>query len=135
MKRVVYTSSAFTVMYNDKSSGIIDEGHWTDVDYVRTLKPFGDSYIISKTLAERAALEFAEVHGLDLVSLIPPMIIGPFICPSCPGSIYTVLALIAGTSLSTLLFGWNARTLRLAPLSVLCCIIVHKTWTHVLFPF
>jgi nucleoside-diphosphate-sugar epimerase len=96
VKRVVYTSSAFTVMYNDKSSGIIDEGNWTDVDYVRTLKPFGDSYIISKTLAERAALEFAEAHGLDLVSLIPPMIIGPFICPRCPGSIYTVLALIAG---------------------------------------
>ncbi|KAG5565650.1 hypothetical protein RHGRI_001535 [Rhododendron griersonianum] len=96
VKRVIYTSSAFTVMYNDKSSGIIDERNWTDVDYVRILKPFGESYIISKTLAERAALEFAEAHGLNLVSLIPPMIIGPFICSRCPGSIYTVLALIAG---------------------------------------
>ncbi|KAI8571736.1 hypothetical protein RHMOL_Rhmol01G0142100 [Rhododendron molle] len=96
VKRVIYTSSAFTVMYNDKSSGIIDERNWTDVDYVRILKPFGESYIISKTLAERAALEFAEAHGLNLVSLIPPMIIGPFICSRCPGSIYTVLALIIG---------------------------------------
>ncbi|KAG5565654.1 hypothetical protein RHGRI_001538 [Rhododendron griersonianum] len=96
VKRVIYTSSAFTVMYNDKSSGIIDERNWTDVDYVRILKPFGESYIISKTLAERAALEFAEAHGLNLVSLIPPMIIGPFICSRCPGSIYTVLALITG---------------------------------------
>lgn len=120
VKRVIYTSSAFTVMYNDKSSGIIDERNWTDVDYVRILKPFGESYIISKTLAERAALEFAEAHGLNLVSLIPPMIIGPFICSSCPGSIYTVLALIAGTLLSTWLFKWNSRTLCLVPLSVSC---------------
>ncbi|PSS26360.1 Vestitone reductase [Actinidia chinensis var. chinensis] len=96
VKRVVYTSSAFTVMYNDKSSGLIDDSDWTDVDYVRALKPFGASYIISKTLAERAALEFAEAHGLELVSLIPPWIIGPFICSRCPSSVYPALAMILG---------------------------------------
>ncbi|KAI8021406.1 hypothetical protein LOK49_LG03G02485 [Camellia lanceoleosa] len=96
VKRVVYTSSAFTVLYNDKNLGIIDESHWTDIDYVRAQKPFGASYIISKTLAERAALEFAKDHGLNLVSLIPPMIIGPYLCPHCPGSLYTALAVIFG---------------------------------------
>ncbi|XAR54133.1 Vestitone reductase [Bertholletia excelsa] len=96
VKRVVYTSSAFTVMYNEKISGTIDESNWTDIDYVRALNPFGASYIISKTLAEREALEFAEANGLALVSLIPPMVIGPFICPHCPGSIYTALAVFFG---------------------------------------
>ncbi|THG21410.1 hypothetical protein TEA_008506 [Camellia sinensis var. sinensis] len=97
VKRVVYTSSAFTVLYNDKNLGMIDESHWTDIDYVRAQKPFGASYIISKTLAERAALEFAKDHGLNLVSLIPPMIIGPYLCPHCPGSVYTALAVIFAT--------------------------------------
>ncbi|GMP61816.1 hypothetical protein CsSME_00024129 [Camellia sinensis var. sinensis] len=96
VKRVVYTSSAFTVLYNDKNLGMIDESHWTDIDYVRAQKPFGASFIISKTLAERAALEFAKDHGLNLVSLIPPMIIGPYLCPHCPGSVYTALAVIFG---------------------------------------
>ncbi|XP_059633988.1 vestitone reductase-like isoform X2 [Cornus florida] len=55
VKRVVYTSSAFTVLFNDK-----------------------------------------EKNGLDFVSLIPSMITGPFICPRCPGSVYTSLAMIFG---------------------------------------
>ncbi|XP_052210985.1 vestitone reductase [Diospyros lotus] len=96
VKRVVYTSSAFTVLYSDKISGIIDESNWTDVDFVRAQNPFGAAYIISKTLAEKAALDFAAAHGLDLVSLVPPMIIGPYLCPRMPGSLYTALAMIFG---------------------------------------
>ncbi|XP_059633987.1 vestitone reductase-like isoform X1 [Cornus florida] len=96
VKRVVYTSSAFTVLFNDKGLDSIDESAWTDVDFVKALKPFGASYIITKTLIENTCLEFAEKNGLDFVSLIPSMITGPFICPRCPGSVYTSLAMIFG---------------------------------------
>ncbi|XP_020550806.1 vestitone reductase isoform X2 [Sesamum indicum] len=95
VKRVVYTSSAFTVMFNnDGPDTVVDESSWTDVDYVRNANYFGASYSISKTLTERAALEFAEKHSLDLVSVIPTWVNGPFICPNIPGSVTGSLAMI-----------------------------------------
>ncbi|KAL0425853.1 UNVERIFIED_CONTAM: Vestitone reductase [Sesamum radiatum] len=97
VKRVVYTSSASTVMFNDKAAGaVLDEGSWSDVDYIKNEKLFGASYFISKTLTERAALEFAEKHSLDLVTVIPTWIHGPFICTSCPGSVKSSLAMLIG---------------------------------------
>ncbi|XP_059663493.1 vestitone reductase-like, partial [Cornus florida] len=95
VKRVVYTSSASTVVFNAKG-GLeeMDERTWSDIDFMRELMPFGASYMISKTLTERAALKFAEERGLDLVTVIPSVIGGPFICPYCPGSVYTSLAMI-----------------------------------------
>ncbi|XP_047321828.1 vestitone reductase [Impatiens glandulifera] len=96
VKRVVYTSSAFTVLYSEKDIDMIDETNWTNEDYVRTTKPFGASYIISKTLTEKAVIDFGEKYGLDVVTIIPPMINGPFICPRLPGSVYTSLALVFG---------------------------------------
>ncbi|KAA8520512.1 hypothetical protein F0562_014768 [Nyssa sinensis] len=73
---------------------ILDENTWSDIDFIRALELFGASYIISKTLCERAALEFAEKHGLDLVTLIPPVVFGPFICPSIPGSVFATMEFI-----------------------------------------
>ncbi|XP_060208412.1 vestitone reductase-like isoform X2 [Lycium barbarum] len=94
VKRVVYTSSAATVAGG--SSNIIDENSWTDVDLIRTLKPFASSYTISKTLTEKAALEFAELYGIDLVTLIPTWIHGPFITPQIPGSVRSSMEMILG---------------------------------------
>ncbi|XP_060188139.1 vestitone reductase-like [Lycium barbarum] len=94
VKRVVYTSSAATVVGG--SSNIIDENSWTDVDLIRTLKPFASSYTISKTLTEKAALEFAEIYGIDLVTLIPTWIHGPFITPQIPGSVRSSMEMILG---------------------------------------
>jgi hypothetical protein len=68
VKRVVYTSSEAAVLLNgDQEVDEMDESFWSDVDLLRASKPFGhlSSYMISKTLTERAALEFAEKHGLD----------------------------------------------------------------------
>ncbi|KAF7138035.1 hypothetical protein RHSIM_Rhsim07G0027700 [Rhododendron simsii] len=96
VKRVVYTSSASTVVFNEKGEDILDENDWSDVDYIRSLKLFGASYMISKTLTEKAALEFAEKHGLDLVTVVPTFINGPFICPRLPGSVCTSMAMIFG---------------------------------------
>ncbi|MBA0671423.1 hypothetical protein Goklo_023962 [Gossypium klotzschianum] len=77
VKRVVYTSSASTVMFNGQDVEVVDESFWTDVDFVReNLSPFMRSYMISKTLTERAALEFGTQHGLDVVTVIPSLVVG-----------------------------------------------------------
>lgn len=99
VKRVVYTGSLSAILYNNSGAEIMDESFWSDVDYVREKSPMkenADSYIISKTLTEKAALEFAEKNGLDLVTLVPSFIVGPFICPKFPSSLYISLAMILG---------------------------------------
>ncbi|XP_038682514.1 vestitone reductase-like [Tripterygium wilfordii] len=96
IKRIVYTSSASAVVLNGKEEDVMDERYWTDVDYVKSVREYGRSYFISKTLTEKAVLEFAEEHGLDLVTVIPSYVVGPFICPKLPGSVWTTLALIFG---------------------------------------
>ncbi|XVE76968.1 hypothetical protein DITRI_Ditri13aG0023700 [Diplodiscus trichospermus] len=97
VKRVVYTSSSTTVAFNNKDMDMVDESFWTDLDFVREkLKPNLRSYTISKILTERAALEFGAEHGLDVVTVIPTFVVGPFICPKFPGSVHVSLALILG---------------------------------------
>ncbi|PPS17622.1 hypothetical protein GOBAR_AA02948 [Gossypium barbadense] len=97
VKRVVYTSSASTVMFNGQDVEVVDESFWTDVDIIReNLSPFMRSYMISKTLTETAALEFGTQHGLDVVTVIPSLVVGPFICPKFPGSVRLSLALVLG---------------------------------------
>ncbi|KAH0720209.1 hypothetical protein KY289_005518 [Solanum tuberosum] len=97
VKRVVYTSSAVTVV-GTGSSNIIDECSWTDIDVMSTLKPFASSYGISKTLTEKAALEFAEKNGIDLVIVIPTWIHGTFITPQIPGYVRSSMDMILGMS-------------------------------------
>ncbi|XP_058739856.1 vestitone reductase-like [Vicia villosa] len=96
VKRVVYTSSASAVYYQDKEEDIMDENYWSDVNILRNLKPFAWSYAVSKTLAEKAVLEFGKEHGLDIVTLVPTFVAGPFICPKLPGSIYGSLPFLFG---------------------------------------
>uniref|UniRef100_A0A2P2IXC7 Uncharacterized protein MANES_05G045600 n=1 Tax=Rhizophora mucronata TaxID=61149 RepID=A0A2P2IXC7_RHIMU len=60
------------------------------------MKSFAGSYMISKTLTEKKLLEFASDHALDLVTLIPPFIVGPFICPKLPSSVRISLATAFG---------------------------------------
>ncbi|KAJ7962199.1 Dihydroflavonol-4-reductase [Quillaja saponaria] len=96
LKRIVYTSSNSAVVFNGKDIEVMDESFWSDVDYIRSLNSSGDSYFISKTLTEKSALEFAEQHGLDLVTVIPSFVLGPFICPKLPGSVRMTLAMVFG---------------------------------------
>ncbi|KAL0309133.1 UNVERIFIED_CONTAM: Vestitone reductase [Sesamum radiatum] len=100
VRRVVYTSTVGTILFNDKAVGsdsTVDEDSWTDVDFVRRLESFRGAYVVTKTLTERIAMEFAEKHGLDLVVVAPSWIHGPFICPRFPDSVYIWMALILGT--------------------------------------
>ncbi|KAI5598499.1 hypothetical protein BDE02_02G136300 [Populus trichocarpa] len=96
VKRVVYTSSGAAVVFNDSDVDTMDESYWTDVEHVKALKSFAGPYFISKTLTEKRALEFADEHGFDLVSIIPSFINGPFICSKFPGSVHTSLAMVLG---------------------------------------
>ncbi|KAE8669306.1 NAD(P)-binding Rossmann-fold superfamily protein isoform 2 [Hibiscus syriacus] len=53
-------------------------------------------YIMSKTLPEKEALESGARHGIDVVTVIPSLVVGPSICPKLPASVHTTLALILG---------------------------------------
>ncbi|KAK8295160.1 hypothetical protein V6Z12_D05G045700 [Gossypium hirsutum] len=97
VKRVVYTSSAATVIYNGQETDMMDESFWTDVDFVtQKLNPKTHPYLISKTFTERAVLEFGTQHGLDVVTVNPGLVVGPFICPKFPDSVRSSLALVLG---------------------------------------
>lgn len=96
VKRVVYTSTAATIMYNDKGLSVTDENTWSDLDICRSNKSISTSYLVSKTLTEKTALNFAAKHGLDLVTIVLPLVVGPFICPIVPASVYMALATIFG---------------------------------------
>nr|KYP52306.1 Dihydroflavonol-4-reductase [Cajanus cajan] len=67
VKRVVYTSSASAAAFNNK-----------------------------ETLTEKAVLEFGEQNGLDVVTLIPTFVFGPFICPKLPSSVQASLCFAFG---------------------------------------
>ncbi|KAF5189632.1 Vestitone reductase [Thalictrum thalictroides] len=75
---------------------ILDENTWTDVDFCRTAKVLGSSYCIPKTLAEQGALKFAQETGLEVVTIVPSLVVGPFICPHFPFSNYLALSIITG---------------------------------------
>ncbi|XP_054783127.1 vestitone reductase-like [Prosopis cineraria] len=96
VKRVVYTSSSSAVSSIAIEDEVKDESSWTDVDLLRTFKAIGRSYAISKTLTEKAVLEFGEQNGLDVVTVIPTFVVGPFICPKLPGSVGSTLYFLFG---------------------------------------
>ena len=97
VKRVAYTSSSSAVFYNGKDDEVLNESFWSDADYLKASKISGWSYAVSKTLTEKAVLEFGEQNGLDVVTLIPTFVLGPFICPKLPGSVHASLSLAFGT--------------------------------------
>ncbi|GER57493.1 NAD(P)-binding Rossmann-fold superfamily protein [Striga asiatica] len=101
IRRVVYTSSITAACVGAKTgpSGLIDESSWTDVEFVRRERPFGGPYFVTKTLAEKAAIDWAYELGLDLVCVLPTWVTGPFICKHMPDSVYVSMALIFGDKL------------------------------------
>ncbi|KAG7992787.1 hypothetical protein I3843_02G145300 [Carya illinoinensis] len=58
------------------------------------------------TLTERAVLEFGEKHRLelDVVTIIPSLVIGPFICPKLPSSVSVALAMILENKIIIILY-------------------------------
>ena len=56
IKRVVYTSSAVTVLFNDKGLSVNDETTWSDLEFCRRSKGVHSSYLVSKTIVEKTTL-------------------------------------------------------------------------------
>ena len=97
VKRVVYTSSTVTVAFNGEDLDLIDENTLSDIDFYKSLNRKGTNFnVATKTRTEKAALEFAEKHGLDLVTILPTYVVGPFICNYLPASVHLGLAMIFG---------------------------------------
>ncbi|CDP19907.1 unnamed protein product [Coffea canephora] len=98
VKRVIFTSSAAAVTINElKGTGLImDEGNWTDVEFLSSAKPPTWGYPVSKTLAEKEAWKFAEEKKIDLITVIPSLIAGPPLTPDVPSSVNLAMSLITG---------------------------------------
>ncbi|CAI0438455.1 unnamed protein product [Linum tenue] len=95
LTRVVLTSSisAFVPNPNWPSGKVFDESSWTDFDYCKSRKKW---YPVSKTLAERAAWEFAEKNGIDLVAIHPATCLGPLLQPGLNASTAVLKQLLEG---------------------------------------
>ncbi|CAK7346341.1 unnamed protein product [Dovyalis caffra] len=96
VRRIVFTSSAGTVDVEEHKKPVYDESCWSDLEFVRSIKMTGWMYFVSKTLAEQAAWNFAKENNLDFISIIPTLVVGPFIMQSMPPSLLTALSLITG---------------------------------------
>ncbi|RRT46154.1 hypothetical protein B296_00053908 [Ensete ventricosum] len=123
VKRVVFTSSAGTVNVQEHQEPEYDESSWSNMEFCRRVKMTGWMYFVSKTLAEKAAWEFAKENGIHLISIIPTLVVGPFITTTMPPSMITALSLITGTcrntkqpvlttGSSTLRIGLNKKSVR-----------------------
>nr|QEM23754.1 dihydroflavonol 4-reductase [Muscari aucheri] len=96
VRRVVYTSSAGTVNVEERQKPEYDESAWSDIEFCRRVKMTGWMYFVSKSLAERAAWDFARENNIDLITIIPTLVVGPFITSTMPPSMVTALSLITG---------------------------------------
>ncbi|KAK6258309.1 hypothetical protein SCA6_012783 [Theobroma cacao] len=94
VERLVFVSSGGTVAMQERKLVQYDETCWSDVDFIRAKKMTGWMYFASKTLAEKAAWGAAQENDIDFISVIPTLVVGPFIIPSMPPSLITALSLI-----------------------------------------
>ena len=70
--RVVLTSSSVAILGGVPDGRVATEADWTDPDAPGTL-----AYERSKTIAERAAWDFAEANGMALTTINPAFVVGP----------------------------------------------------------
>jgi dihydroflavonol-4-reductase len=69
--RVILTSSTVAVL-DSRQTSLQDESNWCDLSSSET-----SSYSRSKTLAERAAWDFAAEQGMSLTTINPGLVVGP----------------------------------------------------------
>jgi nucleoside-diphosphate-sugar epimerase len=90
VRRVVVTSSLAAAAYS-RRKGVIDENDWTDLAW-KVPTP----YYRSKTVAERAAWDFASNNGLDMVTVLPGFMAGPIIGDDVGTSAHAIRLLMTG---------------------------------------
>ncbi|GKV46699.1 hypothetical protein SLEP1_g53676 [Rubroshorea leprosula] len=96
VRRVVLTSSIGAIVPNPNwdANRPFDESSWTDLDYCKAQQKW---YPVSKTLAEKAAWDYAEKHGMDVVAINPATCLGPLLQPSLNASCAVLLQLLQGS--------------------------------------
>ncbi|XP_010523603.1 PREDICTED: dihydroflavonol 4-reductase [Tarenaya hassleriana] len=92
VRRIVFTSSAGTLNVEEHQRAQYDETNWSDLEFVKSKKMTGWMYFVSKALAEKAAWEYSKENRIDLITIIPPLVVGPFITSSMPPSLITALS-------------------------------------------
>ncbi|KAK6256773.1 hypothetical protein QUC31_000232 [Theobroma cacao] len=102
VRRLVFTSSAGTIDVAEHQKPFYDETCWSGLAFIQAKKMTGWMYVVSKTMAEQAAWKFAKENNIDFVSIIPPLVVGPFIMQSMPPSLITALSPITGTGFSVI---------------------------------
>ncbi|CAN1190364.1 Phenylacetaldehyde reductase [Linum perenne] len=96
IKRVIVTSSTASMLNTGKpvtEDTVADETWFSDPAVCEQHKNW---YPLSKTLAERVAWEFAKENNIDLITMHPGIVNGPFLQPSLTFSIEIVLNLVNG---------------------------------------
>ncbi|MEV6060765.1 aldehyde reductase [Nocardia asteroides] len=109
VRRVVLTSSSVTVNQGHAVDKVFTEQDWSDPDRLT-------GYDKGKTLAERAARDFvdrsAPALGFDLVTLHPPMILGPVLHRQTNISHEPVIRLLGRKVPGSLNVGWSTVDVR-----------------------
>lgn len=90
VSRVILTSSVAAV-YSIGGPAVQDESHWTDLQ-----SPGVSAYIKSKTLAERAAWDFANANAMQLTTINPGLVMGPILDKVYGSSVGLVRRMLLG---------------------------------------
>ncbi|QHO07951.1 Tetraketide alpha-pyrone reductase [Arachis hypogaea] len=105
LRRVVLTSSSSTLRVRDDLDPKVplDESSWSSLELCKKLQAW---YVMSKTMAERAAWDYCRENGIDLVTILPSFVIGPSLPPDLCSTASDVLGLLKG---ETERFQWHGR--------------------------
>ncbi|XP_031398938.1 cinnamoyl-CoA reductase 1-like isoform X2 [Punica granatum] len=100
VKRVIVVSSGAAVSMNPNwpKDQAMDETCWSDADFQKSQKSW---YPLSKTLAEREAVEFGKRTGLDVVRVCPVLVLGPMLQRTVNASSLFLIRLLKGGNEST----------------------------------
>ncbi|MEO3928470.1 aldehyde reductase [Micromonosporaceae bacterium B7E4] len=105
VRRVVLTSSLAAIIYGHDGTRTYTEADWTEAGRA-------DPYPKSKTLAEKAAWNFAHQSRLELVTVNPGTIIGPLLHAERPTSLELIRRMMRGQLPLVPRIGWATVDVR-----------------------
>ena len=101
VRRIVFTSSFMTASpMNDVgefTKACLDESCWSPITFLKSETNKVAWYTIAKALAEQEALKYGLNNDIDAVSILPDLVIGPWLtATSALTSAQLIFALIGG---------------------------------------